>query len=207
MRIERDPEGNLGSGAAMNTTAAGQSVNLRYGQSELEIRLPQAARATVIRKPPMRKLPDPRAAVYDALALPIGAPPFATLVRGRKSACILICDITRPVPNHLFLRPLIEGLLAAGTPRERITVLVATGLHRPNEGAELADCVAITAYLTDMNDFGGYNEVYGEYFDERGPTRTTVAVHQLPHPHLRIEMSAVAYRPVEASPRASAPHR
>ena len=64
-----------------------------------------------------------------------------TLVRGRKSACILICDITRPVPNHLFLRPLIEGLLAGGVPRERITVLVATGLHRPNEGEELAEVV------------------------------------------------------------------
>jgi nickel-dependent lactate racemase len=60
-------------------------------------------------------------------------------VQRRRSACILICDITRPVPNHLFLRPLIEGMLAAGTPRERITVLVATGLHRPNEGAELEE--------------------------------------------------------------------
>ena len=65
-------------------------------------------------------------------------------------------------------------------------------------GADLADCVEVTAYLTDMNDFGGYNEVYGEYFDEHGPTRTTVAVHQLPHPHLRIEMKTVAYRPVGA---------
>ena len=45
--------------------------------------------------------------------------------------------MTRPVPNHLFLRPLVEGMLAAGIPREAITVLVATGLHRPNEGAEL----------------------------------------------------------------------
>jgi 2-aminomuconate deaminase len=47
-----------------------------------------------------------------------------------------------------------------------------------------------------MNDFGGYNEVYAEYFDESGPARTTVAVHQLPHPHLLIEISAVAYRPL-----------
>ncbi len=62
-------------------------------------------------------------------------------MRGRRSACILICDITRPVPNRLFLRPLIEGMLAAGMPRERITVLVATGLHRPNEGDELAEVV------------------------------------------------------------------
>ena len=51
-----------------------------------------------------------------------------------------------------------------------------------------------------MNDFGGYNEVYGEYFDATGPTRTTVAVHQLPHPHLLIEMQAVAVLPEGASP-------
>jgi 2-aminomuconate deaminase len=63
------------------------------------------------------------------------------------------------------------------------------------EGATLADCVEITTYLVDMNDFAGYNEVWAEYFDANGPTRTTVAVHQLPHPHLRIEMKAVAYRP------------
>ena len=63
------------------------------------------------------------------------------------------------------------------------------------EGATLADCVEITSYLVDMNDFGGYNEVWAEHFDRTGPTRTTVAVHQLPHPHLRIEMKAVAFHP------------
>jgi len=60
-------------------------------------------------------------------------------------------------------------------------------------GAELTDLVQITTYLVCMNDFGGYNEVYGRYFDETGPTRTTVAVHQLPHPHLLIEIQAVAW--------------
>ena len=59
-------------------------------------------------------------------------------------------------------------------------------------GLGLEDLVQITTYLVSMNDFGGYNEVYGSYFDENGPTRTTVAVHQLPHPHLLIEMQAVA---------------
>lgn len=63
-------------------------------------------------------------------------------------------------------------------------------------GAGLEDVVEITTYLVNMNDFGGYNEVYGEYFNEDGPTRTTVAVHQLPHPHLLIEIRAVAYKPV-----------
>lgn len=66
-------------------------------------------------------------------------------------------------------------------------------------GADLSDLVQVTAYLTNMNDFAGYNEVYGRYFDSSGPTRTTVAVHQLPHPHLLIEMQGVAVRGWEAT--------
>jgi 2-aminomuconate deaminase len=59
-------------------------------------------------------------------------------------------------------------------------------------GADLPDLVQITSYLVSMNDFAGYNEVYAEYFDYDGPARTTVAVHQLPHPHLLVEMQAIA---------------
>lgn len=62
-------------------------------------------------------------------------------------------------------------------------------------GSGLPDLVQVTTYLVTMNDFGGYNEVWAEYFDESGPTRTTVAVHQLPHPHLLLEMQAVAIVP------------
>ncbi len=118
-----------------------ESVEILYGKQGLAVPLPRAARPTVIGKRPLPVLPDPHAAVRAALARPVDAPPYADLVRGRKSACILICDITRPVPNHLFLRPLIEALRDEGVPRERITVLVATGLHRPNEGEELAEVV------------------------------------------------------------------
>ena len=64
------------------------------------------------------------------------------------------------------------------------------------EGAGLEDIVDVTTFLVNMNDFAGYNEVYAEYFNkETGPARTTVAVHQLPHPHLLIEMKAIAYAP------------
>jgi 2-aminomuconate deaminase len=62
-------------------------------------------------------------------------------------------------------------------------------------GAELTDLVSVTTFLVSMNDFGGYNAVYAEYFDESGPARTTVAVHQLPHPLLLIEMQGVAELP------------
>ncbi|AEC22152.1 Endoribonuclease L-PSP [Pusillimonas sp. T7-7] len=67
-----------------------------------------------------------------------------------------------------------------------------------SEGAGLEHLVEVSAFLVNMNDFGGYNEVYGEFFSVDGPTRTTVAVHQLPHPHLLIEIKAVAYLPLSA---------
>ena len=61
--------------------------------------------------------------------------------------------------------------------------------------ADLDDVVDVTSFLVNMRDFNRYNEVYGEYFDYEGPTRTTVAVHQLPHPHLLIEIKVTAYKP------------
>ena len=64
------------------------------------------------------------------------------------------------------------------------------------EGATLEDLVEISTFLVNMNDFGGYNRVYSEFFDYDGPARTTVAVHQLPHPHLLVEIKAVAFKPL-----------
>jgi 2-aminomuconate deaminase len=64
-------------------------------------------------------------------------------------------------------------------------------------GAQLHDVVEVTTYLVNMNDFAGYNEIYGKYFDYTGPARTTVAVHQLPHPQLLIEIRAMAYKPIK----------
>ena len=72
--------------------------------------------------------------------------------------------------------------------------------HPGGRGGGTRDLVSVTTYLVSMNDFGGYNEVYGEFFDESGPTRTTVAVHQLPHPQLLIEISAVAAHPTRTQP-------
>lgn len=67
--------------------------------------------------------------------------------------------------------------------------------------AQLTDLVEVSTFLVNINDFAGYNEVYAQYFDESGPARTTVAVHQLPHPHLLIEMKAIAYKPLAAAER------
>lgn len=116
-------------------------VELNYGRGTLPVDLPPELQVTVVRKPAMPVLADPAAAVRAALAAPSGLPPLVQFARGHTSACILICDITRPVPNGLLLRPLIEALTAAGIDHAHITVLVATGMHRPNLGAELAELV------------------------------------------------------------------
>lgn len=117
------------------------SIAISYGHGHLPVRLPPEARATLVRKQQLPKLADPAEALRAALAEPIAARPLAELAQGRRSACILICDITRPVPNRLFLRPMIETMIAAGIPLDRISVLIATGLHRPNLGDELAELV------------------------------------------------------------------
>lgn len=79
--------------------------------------------------------------IRDALAAPIGTDPLAQLAVGRKSACIVISDITRPVPNKLLLPPILDTLETAGVPRSAITILIATGMHRPNLVEELIELV------------------------------------------------------------------
>jgi nickel-dependent lactate racemase len=116
-------------------------VELNYGRGKLPVDLPDDCEVRVIGKKPMTAETDPAAAVRAALAEPVGAAPLVEAARGCASACILICDITRPVPNGLVLPIMIRQLLEAGLRAERITVLVATGLHRPNEGDELAEVV------------------------------------------------------------------
>mgnify|MGYP003118502730 CR=1 FL=1 len=114
---------------------------LAYGRGFISVKLPDTARTTVIRKAELAKLPDNQVAIRNALENPVDAAPLSELAKNRKSACILICDITRPVPNKLFLRPMIETMLAAGIPQSEISVLVATGLHRPNLDEELEELV------------------------------------------------------------------
>jgi nickel-dependent lactate racemase len=116
-------------------------IDLNYGKEGLALELPDDLEVHVIRKSPMPVLAEPDSAIREALTSPVNVPPLSELAKGKSTACILICDITRPVPNHLFLRPTIETLLHAGMPASGITVLVATGLHRPNEGEELAELI------------------------------------------------------------------
>jgi nickel-dependent lactate racemase len=116
-------------------------VTLDYGHTGLSVELPDDRVIGPLAIRPATPLADPDAAVEAALAQPIGTRPLAQVARGRRNACILICDITRPVPNRIILPPLLHTLEAQGIVRKDILLLIATGLHRPNEGAELEEMV------------------------------------------------------------------
>ena len=151
-----------------------EDVAISYGRGHLPLRLPAHADVTTIRKRLLPKLPDQARAVREALASPIGSPPLEVLARGKSSACILICDITRPVPNRLFLRPMIETMVQAGIPLDRIVVLVATGLHRPNLGEELAELVGDPWVLAEVRVENHYARDEADHVDlGRTATRGT----------------------------------
>jgi len=116
-------------------------VRLEYGRTGLDVDLPddRVVRSLAYKDAP--PLADPLAALETVLRRPIGCPPLAEMARGRQSACVVICDITRPVPNRLMLPPILRTIESAGIPRDAITILIATGLHRPNVGEELIELV------------------------------------------------------------------
>lgn len=129
-------------------------LKMRYGRAGRAVRFPQN-QTSVLRMKPSEPLKDPLAAVEHALANPIEAAPLAETARGRKDACVVISDITRPVPNRLILPPILRTLEEAGIPRDRILILIATGIHRPNEGEELIELVGeeiAAAYRVENHD-------------------------------------------------------
>jgi lactate racemase len=111
-------------------------VTLDYGRTGLEVELPAERIVGPLAIRDVPPLADAEAAVAAALERPIQSKSLRELAKGRSDACILICDITRPVPNQTILRPMLKVLHEAGIPRERTLILVATGLHRPSTAAE-----------------------------------------------------------------------
>jgi nickel-dependent lactate racemase len=119
-------------------------VKFEYGRTGLYAELPDERIVRTLRYKDAPPLSDPRASLLAVLEKPNGTPSLAEIAKGKQDACIVICDITRPVPNELILRPVLEILEGSGIPRDKITILVATGLHRPNEGDELIEMVGPT---------------------------------------------------------------
>lgn len=116
-------------------------LSLRYGRTGLSLELPPDLDAQILHLNPLPPLENQSAAITDSLENPFGTQPLRELARGRKSACIVICDVTRPVPNAIILAPMLAILESAGIARRNIVILNATGLHRPNLGAELEEMI------------------------------------------------------------------
>ncbi len=118
-------------------------VTLDYGRTGLEVNLPDERTIGPLSIKDAVPLADPEGALHAALANPIGtrlpAGGYPSAKGEEAAACVVICDITRPVPNKMILPPVLKTLEAAGIPRSAICILNATGLHRPNEGAEMVE--------------------------------------------------------------------
>jgi nickel-dependent lactate racemase len=114
-------------------------VRIDHGKTGLDVSLPDGVAVTVVESPHPAPIVDAAKAVRDALARPNGTAPLAEIARGRRDAVVVISDKTRPVPNGTVLPPILEALEVSGIPRERIEILVGTGLHRPNTPEELVE--------------------------------------------------------------------
>ena len=114
-------------------------LRLDYGAEGLEVKVPDDAH--VVDMEDTRGLNAIEQHIEQALLHPLGTPSLRRLAQNRRSACVVISDITRPVPNSLVLPPILRILEEAGIPRQGIAILIGTGLHRPNEGEELVRLV------------------------------------------------------------------
>ena len=114
-------------------------IELAFGKTGITVDLPAGFQYRVLEARTATPMPDWQGALESALDCPIGAPPLAELAHGKRSAAISVCDITRPAPNRLTLPPVLSRLEKAGIPREGITILIATGLHRAATAAEIRE--------------------------------------------------------------------
>jgi len=148
-------------------------VRMKYGKNGLPLDFPDGWDVTVIRKKGMPVLQSSEEEVRLALSRPIGSGTLVEEAKGFASACILICDITRPVPNGVILSGLIKELNTAGINPEKITVLVATGLHRPNEGRELFELIGNQWVLDTVKVFNHFAHNDDDHVDLGTTTRGT----------------------------------
>ncbi len=114
-------------------------VELLFGRGELKVELPDECVAAVLHKPYVPPLADPEGAMAEGLAKPIGCNPLAEIAQGKQNAVVVFSDITRPAPNKVMIPPILRTLESAGIPRENITLLVATGIHRAATHEELVE--------------------------------------------------------------------
>ena len=154
-------------------------TNFAYGKSGIEVSIPDSFNCQVLHGRSAGALSDVKAALDQALDAPIGSAPLVELARGKRTAAISVCDITRPAPNSVTLPPVLKRLHEGGIPVEGITILIATGLHRvatPDEvvtilGEEIARTCRVVSH--DAKDFAAHRSLGSTsrgtpvYIDER----------------------------------------
>jgi len=135
--------------------------------------------------------------VLSDKAVPRGSFPHVK----RAGDFIFVSGTSSRLPDNSFVGVVVDDLGVTNLDIRAQTRAVIENLRDilRSMNASLEDVVELSCFLVNMNDFAGFNEIYSEYFDATGPTRTTVAVHQLPHPHLLVEIKAIAYQSVNSS--------
>jgi len=150
-------------------------TDLAFGKTGIEAALPEGYEYQVLEARSAEPLADPAAALEAALDAPIGCAPLVELAQGKRTVAISVCDITRPAPNRFVLPPVLRRLHAAGVPRDGVTILIATGLHRPATEAEILEIVGpeiAAAYRVENH--------YAKQFDDHaylGDTSTGTPVY------------------------------
>lgn len=140
-------------------------VKLEYGKQGYLLTLPDEYQVDVLKKPVMPIIENVWDALNQSFSYPAGAAPLETVSASKTSVCIAICDITRPVPNGVILPVLIKRLITSGISKERICILVATGLHGPNEGPDLLEVVGdpwTLSHIDVVNHFARKDEDHAD---------------------------------------------
>lgn len=135
-------------------------VDLLCGEKTVDLALPESVAVLEMKK--MEPLPNPTSVINEALANPIESPPLKKFTQGKKNACVVVSDVTRPVPNKIILPPMLKILEKSGISKENITILIATGMHRPNLGEELESMVG-REIMDDYTVVNNYCRKPGEY--------------------------------------------
>src|SRR4030042_2216422 len=116
-------------------------VELEYGEDKLKVEINDKNLLHIITSKPLKAIENPSESLIQNIRKPISSLPIADRVKGKKRICIVISDSTRAVPTKFILETLLAELAESGIPKESITILIATGLHRPNLGDELVRLV------------------------------------------------------------------
>src|SRR5258708_14549539 len=135
----RLPSRDILTRSRTSSTMGVMQIDLAFGKTGITVDLPERFRYRVLEARTAAPLRDWQGALEAAFDRPIGAPGLADLARGKRSAAISVCDITRPAPNRLTLPAVLRRLERGGIPREGITILIATGLHRAATGSEIRE--------------------------------------------------------------------